>query len=177
MKIAQGIRPCGAFFFFFVLFPHFDQISVKISVLGVLYPYRDETWQGGGDQQSQPIDGSPFGCNRSSSQLLAERRRNRDPNDGWRWHRQSSLRGWHHVRTNPARRQRKNWQPPMECQVPNVGIMRIIIRGMRAAERNLCAQLRRTLPFNRTSDDINRFLDQLEEECRRTEEHDSDEFV
>ena len=52
-----------------------------------------------------------------------------------------------------------------------------IIRGMRAAERNLCAQLRRTLPFNRTLDDINRFLDQLEAECRRTEEHDSDEFV
>jgi len=33
--------------------PHFDQISVKISVLGVLYPYRctdgGEIWHGGGE--------------------------------------------------------------------------------------------------------------------------------
>jgi len=36
-----------------VYIPHFDQISVKISVLGVLYPYRctdgGEIWRGGGE--------------------------------------------------------------------------------------------------------------------------------
>jgi len=36
-----------------VYIPHFDQISVKISVLGVLCPYRrtdgGEIWRGGGD--------------------------------------------------------------------------------------------------------------------------------
>jgi len=35
-----------------VYIPHFDQISVKISVLGVLYPYccteGGEIWRGGG---------------------------------------------------------------------------------------------------------------------------------
>jgi len=34
VKIAEGIRPCWAF-----IFHIFDQISVKISVLVVLYPY------------------------------------------------------------------------------------------------------------------------------------------
>jgi len=34
VKIAQGIRLRGITYI-----PHFDQISVKISVLGVLYPY------------------------------------------------------------------------------------------------------------------------------------------
>jgi len=36
-----------------VYIPHFDQISVKISILGILYPYRctdgGEIWHGGGD--------------------------------------------------------------------------------------------------------------------------------
>jgi len=36
MKIMQGICPGRAFAFYI---PHFDHISVKISVLGVLYPY------------------------------------------------------------------------------------------------------------------------------------------
>jgi len=47
VKIAQGIRPLRG-----IYIPHFDQISVKISVLGVLYPYRctdgGEIWHGGG---------------------------------------------------------------------------------------------------------------------------------
>ena len=52
-----------------------------------------------------------------------------------------------------------------------------IIRGMRAAERHLTAKIRRMLPLNRTANDINDFLTKLEDECCRTEEHDSDEFV
>jgi len=52
-----------------------------------------------------------------------------------------------------------------------------IIRGMRATERHLTAKIRRMLPLNRTANDINDFLKKLEDECRRTEEHDSDEFV
>jgi len=38
MKIAQGIRPCGA------VIPHFDQISVKISVLELPNPNRCTEW-------------------------------------------------------------------------------------------------------------------------------------
>jgi len=52
-----------------------------------------------------------------------------------------------------------------------------IIRGMRAAERNLCVRIRQSLPLNRTPADIEKFLDKLEVECRQAEEHDSDEFV
>ena len=52
-----------------------------------------------------------------------------------------------------------------------------IIRGMRAAERHLTAKIRRMLPLNRTATDISEFLKKLEDECRRTEDHDSDEFV
>ena len=41
-----------------VYIPHFDQISVKISVLGLLYPNRctdwGEIWHGGGDLGSPP---------------------------------------------------------------------------------------------------------------------------
>jgi len=41
-----------------IYIPHFDQISLKISVLGVLYPYRctdgGEIWHGGGDFRSSP---------------------------------------------------------------------------------------------------------------------------
>jgi len=47
VKIVQGIHPLRG-----VYIPHFDQISVKISVLGVLYPCRCtdgcEIWHGGG---------------------------------------------------------------------------------------------------------------------------------
>ena len=52
-----------------------------------------------------------------------------------------------------------------------------IIRGMRAAERNLCMQIRKMLPMRRTPDDVDQFLDELEAECQRADEHDSDEFV
>jgi len=49
MKIAQGVCPCGAPQWG-IYIPHFDQISVKISVLGVLYPNRctdgGEIWHG-----------------------------------------------------------------------------------------------------------------------------------
>jgi len=42
-----------------VYIPHFDQFSVKISVLGVLYPYRctdgGEIWREGGDLGSPPL--------------------------------------------------------------------------------------------------------------------------
>jgi len=48
MKIAHGVRG--------VYIPHFDQISVKLSVLGVLYPNRGtnggEIWHGGGDHRA-----------------------------------------------------------------------------------------------------------------------------
>ena len=52
-----------------------------------------------------------------------------------------------------------------------------VIRGMRAMERQLCTKIRRSLPLHRTPEGIERFLDQLEEDCRRAEQHDSDEFV
>ena len=52
-----------------------------------------------------------------------------------------------------------------------------IIRGMRAAQRHLCSRIRRHLPLNRTSEDIDRFLTTMENDCRKVEEHDSDEFV
>ena len=64
MRIVQGIRPCGAFTYI----PNFDQISVKISVLGVLYPYcctdGGDIWHGGGDHRSPPpCQMSPHRCN------------------------------------------------------------------------------------------------------------------
>jgi len=41
-----------------IYIPHFGQISVKISVLGVVYPYRctdgGEIWHGGGELLSPP---------------------------------------------------------------------------------------------------------------------------
>jgi len=47
MKIAQGIRSCGRF-----LISNFGKLSLKISVLGILYPYHctegSEIWHGGG---------------------------------------------------------------------------------------------------------------------------------
>ena len=44
-----------------VYIPHFGQISIKISVLGVMYPYR---WHGGGDSRSPPpCHISPHRCN------------------------------------------------------------------------------------------------------------------
>jgi len=52
-----------------------------------------------------------------------------------------------------------------------------VIRGMRAMERQLSTKIRRSLPLNRTTESINHFLNQLEEDCREAEEHDSDEFV
>ena len=52
-----------------------------------------------------------------------------------------------------------------------------VIRGMRAAERNLCTKIRRSLPFNRRTTNINSFLDQLEHDCQEIEARDSDEFV
>ena len=51
-----------------------------------------------------------------------------------------------------------------------------VIRGTRAMERQLCAKIRRSLPLQRTPESIERFLYQLED-CRRVEQHDSDEFV
>ena len=51
-----------------------------------------------------------------------------------------------------------------------------IIRGMRAAERHLTAKILWMLPLNRSTNDIDDFLRKLEDECRRTEEHDSDEL-
>ena len=56
-----------------IYIPHFDQISVKISVLGVLYPNRctdgGEIWQGGGDLRSPPpCQISPHRCNVSPLQ-------------------------------------------------------------------------------------------------------------
>ena len=52
-----------------------------------------------------------------------------------------------------------------------------VIRGMRAMERQLSTKIRRSLPLNRTTESINHFLNQPEEDCREAEEHDSDEFV
>ena len=52
-----------------------------------------------------------------------------------------------------------------------------IIRGMRAAERYLTTKIRRMLPLNRTATDISDLLKKLQDECRRTEDHDSDEYV
>jgi len=52
-----------------------------------------------------------------------------------------------------------------------------VIRGIRAMERQLCTKIRRSLPLHRTPESIERFLNQLEEDCRRAEQHDSDEFV
>jgi len=53
MKIAQGIRACGG-----IYIPNFGKISVKISVLGILYPYRctdrGEIWHGGVDRRCTP---------------------------------------------------------------------------------------------------------------------------
>ena len=49
-----------------------------------------------------------------------------------------------------------------------------IIRGMWAAQRQLCTQIRHHLPLNRTAKDIDRFLTTMEHECRKIEEHDSD---
>jgi len=48
---------------------------------------------------------------------------------------------------------------------------------MRAMERQLSTKIRRSLPLNLTTESIERFLNQLEEDCREAEEHDSDEFV
>jgi len=52
-----------------------------------------------------------------------------------------------------------------------------IIRGMRAAQRQFCQHIRKNLPLDRTAEDVDRFLSVMEAECRRAEEHDSDEFV
>jgi len=52
-KSLKGYAPAG------VYIPHFDQISVQISVLGVLYTYRctdgGEIWHGGGDLRKGPL--------------------------------------------------------------------------------------------------------------------------
>jgi len=52
-----------------------------------------------------------------------------------------------------------------------------IIRGMRAAQRQFCQHIRKNLPLDRTAEDVDHFLSVMEAECRRAEEHDSDEFV
>jgi len=52
-----------------------------------------------------------------------------------------------------------------------------VIRGMRAMGRQLCTKIRRSLPLNRTTESIERFLNQLEEDCREAEERDSGEFI
>ena len=65
-----------------------------------------------------------------------------------------------------------SWTGEERCQKVNV------IRGMRAMERaQLCTKIRRSLPLHRAPESIERFLDQLEEDCRRAEQHNSDEFV
>jgi len=52
-----------------------------------------------------------------------------------------------------------------------------IIRGMRAAQRQFCQHIRKNLPLDQTAEDVHHFLSVMEAECRRAEEHDSDEFV
>ena len=52
-----------------------------------------------------------------------------------------------------------------------------IIRGMRAAERNLCMNIRRSLPMRRRQSDIEEFLGKLDSDFRASEAHDSDEFL
>jgi len=60
VKIAQGISPCGAFI---LHISYFDQIWVKISILGVQHPCRctdgGEIWHGGRDQSPPPCQISP----------------------------------------------------------------------------------------------------------------------
>jgi len=63
-----------------VYIPHFGQIPVRISVFGVLYPYRctdrGEIWQGGGDLWSPPrAKFQPHRCN--VSPLWGENPQNR----------------------------------------------------------------------------------------------------
>ena len=67
--------------------------------------------------------------------------------------------------------ERYGWTPEERRQRMN------IIRGMRAAERQMCIRIRRGLPFRRRSTDIDNFLDQLEHDCQQIEAHDSDEFA
>jgi len=53
-----------------------------------------------------------------------------------------------------------------------------IIRGMRAAERQLCTRLRRYLPMRMTQsvEEIHEFLRKVEHECQQAEQYASDEF-
>jgi len=48
---------------------------------------------------------------------------------------------------------------------------------MRAAQRQMCSRIRCHLPLNRTAKDINQFLTVMDQEWKRAEEHDSDEFI
>jgi len=73
VQITQGIRPLWG-----VYIPHFAQISVKMSVLGVLYPYcctdGSDIWHGGGDHAKF----HPHRCNVSQlSPLWGEKAQNR----------------------------------------------------------------------------------------------------
>ena len=50
-----------------------------------------------------------------------------------------------------------------------------IVIGMKAARRQLCAEVRRALPLNRTEQDIKGFLDKMEQLCKKAESGPSDE--
>jgi len=65
-----------------VCIPHYGQISVKILVLGVLYPYR--CTDGGEIRHPLPCQISPNRCN--VSPLRGERRQNRPPSKLNSWH-------------------------------------------------------------------------------------------
>jgi len=52
-----------------------------------------------------------------------------------------------------------------------------IIRAMRVAQCQMCSRIRSHLPLYRTAEDIIPFLTIMEQECKRAEEHDSDELV
>ena len=63
-----------------------------------------------------------------------------------------------------------HWTPEERRQHIN------IIRGMRAMQNYMCARIRCGLPFRRTPEAVDAFLDRLETECQHVESHDSDEF-
>ena len=63
-----------------------------------------------------------------------------------------------------------HWTPEERRQHIN------IIRGMRAMQNYMCTRIRRGLPFRRTPEAVDAFLDRLETECQHIESHDSDEF-
>jgi len=63
-----------------------------------------------------------------------------------------------------------HWTPEERRQHIN------IIRGMRAMQNYMCARIRRGLPFRRTPEAVDAFLDRLQTECQHVESHDLDEF-